>query len=176
MQRADGGQYRVTVQPKWQHNLGPILAQFLHHWSLVRIWGLFWFILWLKYLRFSEARSGSPLVEPFKALAILVYFGPGLAENYGPIYLLARALILVQEAKVKKFWAQEKCKECTRKEGVISTFISLPPSIPSHFSCTKTHFPFSLKCLPHRLSDVIQSVYPFTLFNIYQAICIFWWL
>ena len=53
---------------------------------------------------------------------------------------------------------------------------AFPSLLPSHFSCTKTHFPFSLKCLPHRLSDVIQSVYPFTLFNIYQEISIFWWL
>ena len=68
MQRADSSHYRVTVQPKLQHNLGPILAQFLHHWSVVRIWVLFWFILWLKYLRFSEARFGSSLVELFKAL------------------------------------------------------------------------------------------------------------
>ena len=50
---------------------------------------------------------------------------------------------------------------------------AFPSLLPSHFSCTKTHFPFSLKCLPHRLSDVIQSVYPFTLFNIYQAIILF---
>ena len=148
MQRADSGQYRVTVQPKWQHNLGPILAQFLHHCSVVRIWVLFWFILWLKYLRFSEARFGSPLVEPFKALAILVYFGPGLAENYGPIYLLARALILVQEAKVKKFWAQEKCKECTRKEGVIWTFISLPPSLTYISLAPRPTFPFLWNACP----------------------------
>ena len=29
----------------------------------------------------------------------MVDFGPGLAENYGPIYVLARALILVREGK-----------------------------------------------------------------------------
>ena len=75
----------------------PVLAQFLHHWSVVWIWVLFWFILWLKYLHFSEAHFGSPLMELFKALYILVYFGLGSAENYSPIYLLARALILVQD-------------------------------------------------------------------------------
>ena len=49
--------------------LGPwILARFLHRWSIVGIWVLFWFILWLQYLRFSEARFGSPLVELFKVL------------------------------------------------------------------------------------------------------------
>ena len=95
MQRADSGHYRVTVQPKWQHNLGPILAQFLHHCSVVRIWVLFWFILWLKYLRFSKARFGSPLVELLKVLFWLI-LARVLAENYGPIYLLARALILVR--------------------------------------------------------------------------------
>ena len=31
----------------------------------------------------------------------MVYFRPGLAENYGLIYLLARALILVRVAKLK---------------------------------------------------------------------------
>ena len=46
----------------------PVLAQFLHHWSVVWIWVLFWFILWLKYLHFSEAHFGSPLIELFKAL------------------------------------------------------------------------------------------------------------
>ena len=40
---------------------------------------------------------GSPLIELFKAPSILVYFGLGSAENYSPIYLLARALILVQD-------------------------------------------------------------------------------
>ena len=50
-------------------------------------------------------------------------------------------------------------------------------SLPSLISLApKTQFPFHLKCLPHRLSDRIQSFYPFTLLNIYQAICIFWWL
>ena len=48
---------------------------------------------------------------------------------------------------------------------------------PSHtFLLHKNPFPFPLKCLPHRLSDVIQSVYPFAVFNIHQAICIVWWL
>ena len=70
MHRADSGHYRVTVQPKWQHNLGPILAQFLHHWSVVRIWVLFWFILWLRYLRFSEARFGSSWLNFLR-----LYFG-----------------------------------------------------------------------------------------------------
>ena len=51
--------------------------------------------------------------------------------------------------------------------------ISLPPSLVFLLHL-KT--PFPLKCLPHGLSDVSQSVYLFTLFNIYQAICIFWWL
>ena len=46
----------------------PVLAQFLHHWSVVWIWVLLWFILWLKYLHFSEAHFGSPLMELFKAL------------------------------------------------------------------------------------------------------------
>ena len=38
--------------------------------------------------------------------------------------------------------------------------------------------PFPLKRVPHRLSDVSQPVYLFTLFNIYmyQATFIFWWL
>ena len=48
---------------------------------------------------------------------------------------------------------------------------------PSHtFLLHKNPFPFPLKCLPHGLSDVIQSVYPFAVFNIHQAICIVWWL
>ena len=51
--------------------------------------------------------------------------------------------------------------------------ISLPPSLVFLLHL-KT--PFPLKCLPHGLSDVSQSVDLFTLFNIYQAICIFWWL
>ena len=93
------------------------------------------------------------------------------------------------KGKGKGFWAQEKCEDCTRKEGVISTFtwlmfimqktISLlygrhfPPSF-SHISLApRPTFPFLLKCLPHRLSDVIQSVSPFTLFNIYQEIILF---
>ena len=104
MQRADSGHYRVTVQPKWQHNLGPILAQFLHHWSVVRIWVLFWFILWLRYLRFSEARFGSSWLNFLRLY--LVYFGPGLAEKYGPIYLLAWALILVRvQSKTTRTWS-----------------------------------------------------------------------
>ena len=50
-------------------------------------------------------------------------------------------------------------------------------SLPSLVSLApKTQFPFHLKCLRHRLSDLIQSFYSFTLVNIYQAICIFWWL
>ena len=49
---------------------------------------------------------------------------------------------------------------------VYNAWQAFPSLLPSHFSCTKTHFPFSMKCLPHRLSDVIQSVYLFTLFNI----------
>ena len=53
---------------KLWRNLGPILARFLHRWSIVGIWVLFWFILWLQYLPFSEARFGSPLVELFKVL------------------------------------------------------------------------------------------------------------
>ena len=51
--------------------------------------------------------------------------------------------------------------------------ISLPPSLVFLLHL-KT--PFPLKCLPHGLSDISQSVYLFTLFNIYQAISIFWWL
>ena len=51
-------------------------------------------------LRFSEVRFGSPLVELFKAL-LMVYFDPSLVENYGPIYLLVRPLILVQVAFAK---------------------------------------------------------------------------
>ena len=93
------------------------------------------------------------------------------------------------KGKGKRFWAWEKCEECMRKEGVISTltwwmFIMqkkkfswqvFPSLLPSRFSCTKN--PLSLPFqMPARLSDVIQSVYPFTLFNTYQAICIFWWL
>ena len=34
-----------------------------------------------------------------------------------------------------------------------------PPSFPHVSLAPKTHFPFPLKCLPHRLSDVRKSVY-----------------
>ena len=96
------------------------------------------------------------------------------------------------KGKGKGFWAWEKCEDCTRKdqrEGFqhlpggclyaktvvlwLLAGISLPPSLVFLLHL-KT--PFPLKCLPHGLSDISQSVYLFTLFNIYQAISIFWWL
>ena len=61
-------QTAVIIVSPFSQNDSVIWAQFLHHWSFVRIWVLFWFILWLQYLRFREARFGSPLVELFKVL------------------------------------------------------------------------------------------------------------
>ena len=98
--------------------------------------------------------------------------------------------LLIQWWLASGFWALEKCDECTRKEGVTSTFTWLmfimqkkqspgrhfPPSFPHVSLAPKTHFLFPLKCLPQRLSHVSQSVYRFTLFTIYQAIWVFCWL
>ena len=85
--------------------------------------------------------------------------------------------LLIQWWLASGFWALEKCDECTRKEGVVSTFTWLMfimqkkmvswqvfPSLLNSLMFLlhqKTHFPFPLKCLPHRLSDVSQSVYHF---------------
>ena len=92
------------------------------------------------------------------------------------------------KGKGKGLWAREECEEWseggsdfnihlvdvhTAKNNSLLAGISLPPLVSL---APKTHFPLHLKCLPHRLTDLTQSFYPFTLVNIYQAICIFWWL
>ena len=47
----------------------------------------------------------------------MVDFGPGLAENYGPIYVLARALILVRDARLKLLLKQDKVGFQPSKQG-----------------------------------------------------------
>ena len=98
--------------------------------------------------------------------------------------------LLIQWWLASGFWALEKCDECTRKEGVTSTFTWLmfimqkkqspgryfPPSFP-HVSLAPKN-PLSLPFeMPATQAKWCQSIcLSFPLFKIYQAIWIFCWL
>ena len=83
----------------------------------------------------------------------------------------------------------ERNAKSEAKEGVISTFTwwmfimqktivswQAFPSLLSFLLHQKPNFPSIWNACDTDLSDLIQSFYSFTLVNIYQAICIFWWL
>ena len=122
-------------------------------------------------------------------LLILLLRNSARAGTQQPAYSMLTSLCSRHlKGKGKGFRAREKYEEWSEggsdfnihlvdvhnaKNNSLLAGISLPPLVSL---APKTQFPFHLKCLRHRLSDLIQSFYSFTLVNIYQAICIFWWL